>query len=313
MNTHLYLAAPLPHLGLLRFTGTEAAGFLQGQLSNDTRRLSGGSPVLAAYSSVQGRVAAVLRLLPHSSGIIAVLPRELVVPTLERLRKFVLRAKVQLADVSDHFTVAGYPLSALATDALPVPTEVGGYAESDGVGVARVNSSSERYWVIGDRTALAPRVAQHAADPASAEHHWRLADIREGQPQVYAATHELFIAQMLNLDLIDGISFSKGCYTGQEIIARTQHLGRIKRRMFRLRLPEGHWTIGQTIALRDGRSGRLTEVARADEGWEALAVLTLEPSGAGSSAAPAGAGTDSPEPASVLVDAIELPLPYLIG
>jgi folate-binding protein YgfZ len=298
-------------LGLLRFAGPDAAGFLQGQLSNDTRRLSGGSPVLAAYSTVQGRVAAVLRLVPHSSGIIAVLPRELVLPTLERLRKFVLRAKVQLADVTEQFAVAGYHGSVtLESDVLPVPDPVRGYVERDGVGVAQLNPGSERFWVIADRAALAGRIAEHAADLAGAEHHWRLADIRDGQPQVYGVTQEHFIAQMLNLDLIDGISFTKGCYTGQEIIARTQHLGRIKRRMFRLRLPEGHWSIGQQIALRDGRSGRLAELARADEGWEALAVLTLEPSGAGSSAAPVGDGAETPDPASVLVDAIELPLPY---
>jgi folate-binding protein YgfZ len=297
MNTNIHVSGPLPHLGLLRFTGADALGFLQGQLSNDTRRLSGGSPLLAAYSSVQGRVAAVLRLLPHSSGIIALLPRELALPTLERLRKFVLRAKVQLADVSEQLAVAGYHGSmTLEADALPVPDPVGGYAERDGVGVARFNSTSERYWVVGDRNALATRLERTA--PAIAEEDWRLADIRDGQPQVYAATHEVFIAQMLNLDLIDGISFTKGCYTGQEIIARTQHLGRIKRRMFRLRLPEGPWAIGQNIALLDGRSGRLAELARGDAGVEALAVLSIEP------ADPAG---------SPLVDAVELPLPYSLS
>ena len=97
------------------------------------------------------------------------------------------------------------------------------------------------------------------------EHAWRLADIRAGLPQIYAATREMFVAQMLNLDLIDGISFTKGCFTGQEIIARTQHLGRIKRRLHRLRLPAGTWAVGQAVHLTDGRSGRLTELAAV--GW----------------------------------------------
>ncbi len=109
------------------------------------------------------------------------------------------------------------------------------------------------------------------------EQAWRLADIHAGLPQVYAATSEAFVAQMLNLDLLDGISFSKGCYTGQEIIARTQHLGRIKRRMFRLRLPAGEWSIGQALHLSDGRQGRLTEVIESDGRVEALAVLNVEP------------------------------------
>ena len=118
-------------------------------------------------------------------------------------------------------------------------------------------------------------------DAQRIEHDWRLADIREGLPQIYAATREMFVAQMLNLDLIDGISFTKGCFTGQEIIARTQHLGRIKRRMFRLLLPAGAWAIGQAVHLGDGRAGRLTEVVSAGEEFEALAVLGLEASRAG--------------------------------
>jgi folate-binding Fe-S cluster repair protein YgfZ len=109
---------------------------------------------------------------------------------------------------------------------------------------------------------------------------------------------------MLNLDLLDGISFSKGCYTGQEIIARTQHLGRIKRRLHRLQLPEGDWSIGQAVRLSDGRQGKLTEVIESDGRIEALAVLTLE----GNSSA---AGDESD---AIAVQAGDLPLPYsLLG
>jgi folate-binding Fe-S cluster repair protein YgfZ len=106
---------------------------------------------------------------------------------------------------------------------------------------------------------------------------------------------------MLNLDLLDGISFTKGCYTGQEIIARTQHLGRIKRRLHRLLLPSGTWSIGQALHLSDGRQGRLTEVIDSGGRIEALAVLTEEPS------APLGL---DPGTAEIAVHATELPLPY---
>jgi folate-binding Fe-S cluster repair protein YgfZ len=109
---------------------------------------------------------------------------------------------------------------------------------------------------------------------------------------------------MLNLDLLDAISFTKGCYTGQEIIARTQHLGRIKRRLSRLRLPAGSWSIGQPLRLADGRTGRLTEVAPVGEGFEALAVLSLDATPASDADAGAGAG------AGETVSAEELPLPY---
>ncbi|MGO8855287.1 MAG: YgfZ/GcvT domain-containing protein [Steroidobacteraceae bacterium] len=317
----------LLHVGLLRFVGPDAADFLQGQVSNDTRRLSAGAPLLAAYSSPQGRVVAVLHLLPHSSGVIALLPREILLPTLERLRKYVLRTKVRIEDGSEQFAVIGrHGTEPFAFGELPIPDAAQGYAERDGIGVARVGADPNRYWVIGSRQDLAKHGIGGAAaaplpvsealggEPASqaeparrVEHDWRLADIRAGLPQVYAATREMFVAQMLNLDLIDGISFTKGCFTGQEIIARTQHLGRIKRRLFRLRLPAGTWAIGQTIHLSDGRGGRLTELAQTGSEFEALAVLNTEASTPGGTG---GAESDAAAPTGTLVEATQLPLPY---
>ncbi len=298
----------LSHFGLVRFSGPDNLSFLQGQLSNDTNRLTAGAPLLAAYSTPQGRVVAVLHLLPHSSGVVAILPREIVLATVERLRKYVLRAKVRIEDVSDQFAVFGRNgVDASAADGLPAPDAEHAYVERDGIGVARLGSGN-RQWVIGTAQDLTTQgiVSQPAEEPRM-QHAWRLADIRAGLPQIYAATREMFVAQMLNLDLIDGISFTKGCFTGQEIIARTQHLGRIKRRLHRLRLPAGTWVVGQAVHLTDGRSGRLTELAAAGAEFEALAVLTLE-----TGSAAAGANTAAAE-GSTLLDATELPLPYSLG
>jgi folate-binding protein YgfZ len=278
----------LRHLGVLRFTGPDSLSFLQGQVSNDTRRLTQSQSLLAAYSSPQGRVLALMHLMPRDGGVIAVLPRELVSPTLDALRRFVLRAKVAIEDASEALSVAGVhgPRS--------VP------ASGEDVLVSAVNRDSERHWVIGAAERLAEYPLAH--DPARArqvEHDWRLADIRAGLPQIYLATRESFVAQMLNLDLLDGISFSKGCYTGQEIIARTQHLGRIKRRLYRLGLPRGDWTLGQPLRLNDGRTGRLVEVIDTGDGFEALAVLTVE-----------SANSEGEPSAGHSVAAIDLPLPY---
>jgi tRNA-modifying protein YgfZ len=175
------------------------------------------------------------------------------------------------------------------------------YLEREGIAVARVadgaQNATPRYWVVRARASEVR--GDTSGDPADLA--WRLADIRAGMPQVYAATSEQFVAQMLNLDLLDAISFTKGCYTGQEIIARTQHLGRIKRRLSRLALPSGSWSIGQPLRLTDGRTGRLTEVARVGEGFEALAVLSL---------LDATAAGDADTAAGEAVAAEELPLPY---
>ena len=108
---------------------------------------------------------------------------------------------------------------------------------------------------------------------------------------------------MLNLDLLDGISFTKGCYTGQEIIARTQHLGRIKRRMFLLRLPPGHYAVGDALTLQDGRTARLVDVIASAASIAALAVLPLEASAAGE-----GSGAGSPTRVAATVSAP----PYLV-
>ncbi len=283
----------LAHLGILRFIGADTLGFLQGQVSNDTQRLTDNTPVFAAYSSAQGRVLALIYLLPHSSGVIAILPREILGATMQRMRKFVLRAKVRIEEAAD-LVVAGQ----FGTNPRSAPR----YLEQDGIGIAPVGHDAGRCWLIAPPQKIA--AAADADEAARIDNEWRLADIRAGLPQIYAATSEAFVAQMLNLDLLDGISFSKGCYTGQEIIARTQHLGRIKRRLFRLGLPSGQWSVGQALRLADGRQGRLTEVVESHGRIEALAVLSVEASSA----------ADGDLPGEPPVQAVELPLPYpLLG
>jgi folate-binding protein YgfZ len=300
----------LSHLGILRFSGPDAASFLQGQISNDTNRLADRSSLFAAYSSPQGRVLALIYLLPHSSGIAAIVPRELLTSTLDRLKKFVLRAKVKIENAGDDLIVAGYyGEAALRHHGLPIPDAPGRYVEHNGIGIAAIGTE-QRYWVIGPATepALAAQpqgngdaAATAAAAAAQIEREWRLADIHAGLPQVYSNTSETFVAQMLNLDLLDGISFTKGCYTGQEIIARTQHLGRIKRRLFRLGLPSGDWQVGQPLQLTDGRQGRIVDVIATGAQAEALAVLNLEP------------GADNEAPPASAVSATVLPLPYALA
>jgi tRNA-modifying protein YgfZ len=289
----------LKHLGVLRFTGADALSFLQGQVSNDMQRLTHNTFLFAAYSSAQGRVVALIYLFPHSSGVIAILPRDILKATMERMRKFVLRAKVQIEDASESLGVAGLVGDMAPSASGHLGTDGRGYIETDGIGVAPGHDQN-RSWVIAAANKLPP--AGDIDEANRFEEEWRLADIRAGLPQIYAATSEAFVAQMLNLDLLDGISFTKGCYTGQEIIARTQHLGRIKRRLYRLLLPPGSWSIGQALRLSDGRQGRLTEVIESGGRIEALAVLGVEPS-------PAADG----EAAHIAVQAAELPLPYRLA
>lgn len=236
----------LTDMGVMRVTGSDARAFLQGQLSNDLLRLTSEDSLLAAFNTAQGRVVAILRLVQRPDGIFALLPAALVPKVIAGLGKYILRSKVTLSDESPRLAVMGV-LSASVRKMLPVP-----------------------------RADLAAAVPSAKAAENALER-WRLITIAAGEPQVYLETSEMFVAQMLNLDLVDGVSFSKGCYTGQEIIARTQHRGRIKRRMFRYRI-RGAAALkrGERLQLDGGRLGRIVEsAARNANESELLAVVPL--------------------------------------
>jgi folate-binding protein YgfZ len=275
----------------LKFGGPDAAAFLQGQVSSDIAKLSKGEAQLAAYSTPQGRVLAVFWLIKWAEEIFALVPRELANPCAARLKKFVMRAKVSVEDKTGEYSVAGIFANTDPVAAAVSPPQCV---------TAVLPQDPSRQFLIGESTAV---ITADRMQQVDFERRWRTADIRAGLPQVFAATQEQFVAQMLNLDLLDGISFKKGCYTGQEIIARTQHLGRIKRRMFRLSLPAGRYAPGDAVRLA-GRSGTIVDAVDTGCGWEALAVLRLQ--------AAAGDATEEPDQSGVVADAAGalLDLPY---
>jgi folate-binding protein YgfZ len=206
--------------------GADARTFLQGQLSSDLRQLTPQRALLASCNSAQGRVQAVLTLLERDDGITAVVPASMAKRLVTRLRGYVLRSKVTFVDEPGQVLV---PLTAAQAagmvDALP---------QTPGACVTRGALSVLRWWSADERYLLiAPRDAVQVTDGTEEDLRWHRADIAAGLPQVHPQTHESFVAQMLNLDLLGGISFDKGCYTGQEIVARTHYRGTIKRRMLR--------------------------------------------------------------------------------
>jgi folate-binding protein YgfZ len=253
---------PLPRQGVLLLEGTNAAAFLHGQVTADILSLAAGHATLAALCSPQGRVIAVARIGRIARGLVMLLPRELAAPVADRLRHYVLRAGVSVSDVSDDLAVAGL----MAGDGPPV-TPPGDWQP--------LQLSHGRILAIGPVAARAQPPATGA--PAGS---WDASCVALGEPEVYAATRETWVPQMLNLDLVGAVSLTKGCYTGQEVVARVQHLGRIKRRMFRYRFAGvAGLAVGSALLHGDTEVAKVVRVTGGPEEGELLAVLGIESAG----------------------------------
>lgn len=302
-NHHDFQVCALDDLGAISLRGVDVVRFLQGQLSCDVQRLAPERSLLAGLHNPQGRVIALLRLVQLADGdVLAVVPRELAGPVTQRLAKFVLRSKVTVTDASAHWRIGGL-VAEPAADTAALPPSANSQARVGGTIVVCVGERPARYLEISSNTGARQPELPPAA-PASRER-WRELDIHAGLPQVYAATSEQFVAQMLNLDVIGAVDFDKGCYTGQEVIARAHYRGRVKRRLqrFRSRGPL-ELTPGHGGSLPDGRSFTVIEAVRlADGRCEFLAVARLP--GAEPESAGAAAGTGGPAD----VEPLELPYP----
>lgn len=230
----------LGHLGLIRVSGADALGFLQGQVTNDVRQVSVTHSQLAGYCNPKGRLLASFRIFRIDEALYLQLPRTQLDLVLKRLRMYVLRAQVALTDVTDDFTViglsgesAGDLLMAALPDLSSPPADFNDQIQSGELTLIRQAGTLPRFLILGPwpaLTALWDRLAVQAT-PLDASY-WTLLDIRAGLPTIQPETREAFVPQMVNLQRVDGVSFTKGCYTGQEIVARMQYLGKLKRRLY---------------------------------------------------------------------------------
>jgi tRNA-modifying protein YgfZ len=295
----------LPDLGALCVRGADCVRFLQGQVSADVQALTAARSLLAGYHNPQGRTIAVLRLVQRAADeLLALLPRELVTPVAARLSKFVLRSKVSISDASEAWQVRG--LIAPPGTLLPPqwPQEVNGQSALAGGAAVRVPGEPPRWLLV--LPADPPLPAWLTQLPEVRRERWRHLDIEAGLPQVVASTSEAFVAQMLNLDVLGGISFEKGCYTGQEVIARAHWRGKVKRRLQRF-VTENPVQLapGDTRTLADGRSLSVVDaVPLADGRCELLAVTPL--------ATLEGEEGVSTAVAGEVLAAQALPLPYAL-
>ena len=269
----------LKSIGVIRVGGTDARAFLHAQTTQNIAALAENQSTLAAWLTAKGRVRALFDVIATGDAFYLLLPEDQIEPLCRQLRMFVLRSDVVLepqpdvvvgalvGDSSDWLRDHGIDLS--------TRTENANYRPACAVDrLTFVEVGTGLVFVLGDAVEIDTRIADiERGDADDAD----LAAIRLGRPKVPRALSEEFIPQMLNLDVLDAVSFTKGCYPGQEIVARTKNLGAVKRRLVRFRVGEGaRPEPGDEILTGSDRIGEVNRAAATESGYELLAVVQLE-------------------------------------
>ncbi|MDQ6881147.1 MAG: folate-binding protein [Pseudomonadota bacterium] len=291
----------LPHLGVIRVEGEDAAKFLQGQLTQDFVLLGPDHARLAAFCSAKGRMqASFVGVQRSATEIVLVCSRDILAPTLKRLSMFVLRAKARLTDATSAFGLFGL-CGQSARAALPAPEAPWGMSHRTGAQVVRL------YPADGQPRALWIAPAGEPPPPGAslAPGLWLWSEVRSGVATVTAPIVEAFVPQMLNYESVGGVNFKKGCYPGQEVVARSQFRGTLKRRAF-LAHCAGETAAGQDVfhtADADQPCGTVAQAAPAPSGgWDAIVSMQV--------AAAEGGGLTAGSPTGEAL--VLLPLPYLL-
>lgn len=266
---------------LMAVTGPQAQPFLQGQVTCDVRELRDGGTSLGAHCTPKGRMQFSFRALAFSDErFLLRVPTAMVPAVKESLGKYILFSKAELTDETERYQLRGLygdEARARLTEYLIEPPETPGHwtATADGSVILALGGQRYECWLSAD---AAQTLERAMGEPAPGDELWRLLDIRAGLGEVWPQTREQFTPQALNFPLIGAVSFRKGCYTGQEIVARLHYKGKLKSHMRRLEASGGRpeqCQPGMAIHREDGKkAGELVTVASDGQGaLECLAVL----------------------------------------
>ncbi len=281
----------LPHLGLLTLSGDDAVTFLQGQVTNDVTQLNGENAHYSAYCSPKGRMLALFLAFAHDDKLYLQFSQPILASVMKRLTMYVMRAKVDIADVSDslrRFGVNGPNAKKIVSAALgSVPEQDYALTTTAHGLVLQLPSmdGQDRYEIIVNaEQADATWVALANSCTVAEQTCWDWLNIQTGLPEVVAETQEQFVPQMLNLDVLNGINFKKGCYTGQEIVARTHYLGSVKRRTYLANIATSKSPVAgdKVLDAAGNEAGQIVSVAPSvDAGVDALIEIRIEAKEAG--------------------------------
>ena len=267
----------LSHEGILAVRGPDASKFLQGQLTCNLNYLSESRCSLGARCTPKGRMLSSFRIVSVADGFLLAMASELIEPQLADLSKYAAFSKSKLGDEGDvwvRFGLSGGD-GVLVSLGLDLAQEADSVARANDLLALRLSDGRSELWApAGEAATLHGRLA--AQLPEAELNAWLLAQVRAGIGQVLGSTRELFIPQMLNLQALGAVSFKKGCYTGQEIVARMQYLGKLKRRLYRLALDDASLpepSVELFSPVHNSGVGEVVLAARSDSGVELLAVL----------------------------------------
>ena len=260
---------PLPHLGVIRAQGEDAAKFLHGQLTQDFVLLGLGEARLAGFCSAKGRLlSSFVGFKQAPDDILLVCSRDVLPATLKRLSMFVMRAKARLSDASETFQVWGLVGSAAPKQA-QLWSKTG---EADGAQTVQIypaDGVERALWVAP--TGLTPPAGERLPEAL-----WHWLEVRSGVANITQPIVEAFVPQMLNYESVGGVNFKKGCYPGQEVVARSQFRGTLKRRAYLVHSAEA-LSVGQDVFHESDAEQPCGTVAAAaphpDGGWDAIVSL----------------------------------------
>ncbi|MDM0031331.1 folate-binding protein [Variovorax sp. J22P271] len=265
----------LSHLGVIRAEGPDAASFLHGQLTQDFVLLDASEARLAALCTAKGRaIASFVGIRPEPERILLVCSRDILAATLKRLSMYVLRAKAKLSDASADFALYGLTGTALAAngvDAGALPGRASAVGEAQVVSLYPSDGVPRALW-IAPAGGPAPQGAE--LDPAI----WPWSEVRSGIVTLTSPVVEAFVPQMINYESVGGVNFKKGCYPGQEIVARSQFRGTLKRRTYLVQADDALAAGEEVFAANDPAQpvGTVAQAARAPEGgWAALISIQI--------------------------------------
>ncbi len=285
----------LSHLGLLEISGADAVTFLQGQVTNDVKLLTGNNAHYSAYCNPKGRMLALFLAFAHHSNqlgdhILLQFNRELLEPIAKRLKMYVMRSKVEIKDVSDKIFKFGLygpeAASILASLFSKIPTQDYELATLENGALLKLPIADKHarfeIFVSAENAKNILEVLKKQCQMVE-KAHWDWLEIQTGIPDVERNTQEQFVPQMLNLDILNGINFKKGCYTGQEIVARTHYLGSVKRRTYLADISPASQSASapqtgdKLLDAAQNEVGQLVRVApNANNGFDVLAEMRID-------------------------------------